>query len=446
MNHVTKKDMLFISLMLFSLFFGAGNLIFPPFLGQSAGTALWPAMCGFILSAVGLPILGVIAVAKSEGLQSLSSRVHPLFAVVFTVIIYLAIGPFLGIPRAGSLAFEMGVQPFLPEETNRKIALFGYTFLYFGLGYWLALKPSKLVDRFGKMLTPMLLALISIIFVRALFHPFHSPADPIGEYAVNAFTKGFLDGYSTMDTIAALNFGIVIAMALKQKGLTDSAKIVSSSIRAGIVTGLLLTIIYVMLAYLGSVNQSSAENGAQTLTNVVFTLFGPFGAILLGLVFTLACLTTSVGLLTSCSQYFEQLVPKVPYCIWITVIALFSLIVANLGLTKILQISVPVLTAIYPIAIVLIGLAIAHSFFKGYRAVYIFTTLSVSIVSVTDAWMQSGFSASMLGEFVKSLPLYNLGFSWICPAVAGATVGVTMKFLFPWKVEKELVNYSNRVI
>ena len=162
MNNLSKKDLVLVSLMLFSLFFGAGNLIFPPFLGQSAGNATWITILGFFITAVGFPVLGVIAVAKSSGIHKLASRVHPLFATVFTVLIYLSIGPGLGIPRAGSLPFEMAVRPFLPEGfISHEVALFIYTFLFFAVAYWLCLTPSKLVDRMGKVLTPALLILIS---------------------------------------------------------------------------------------------------------------------------------------------------------------------------------------------------------------------------------------------------------------------------------------------
>ncbi|MBA4536153.1 branched-chain amino acid transport system II carrier protein [Bacillus aquiflavi] len=429
MERLSKKDMLFISLMLFSLFFGAGNLIFPPFLGQSAGTSLWASMAGFILSAVGLPILGVVAVAKANGLHSLASRVHPLFAAIFTFIIYLAIGPFLGIPRAGSLAFEMGVSPFLPKDMNLTFALFIYTFVYFGLSYWLALSPSKLVDRFGKLLTPIILLLILFIFVRALTHSFGAPASPTADYAKMPFAKGFLDGYLTMDTIAALNFGIVISLTLKQKGVSQSKQIVSYSIRAGLLAGLVLTLIYVMLGYLGTNNHGTTENGAQTLTQVVLTLFGSSGAVLLGVVFSLACLTTSVGLITSCSQYFTTIIPKVKYRTWVTILTGSSLVFANLGLTKILLISVPALTAIYPIAITLIILTLLNDLFGGSRTVYATTTLFVSIVSISDAFIQSEVNLGPINTLIQSLPLYIFGFNWLVPAAVGALIGFIIKTL-----------------
>lgn len=436
MKRLSKKDMLFISLMLFSLFFGAGNLIFPPFLGQSAGTAFWPSMIGFILSAVGLPILGVVAVAKANGLHSLASRVHPYFSVIFTLIIYLAIGPFLGIPRAGSLAFEMGVSPFLPKDMNLTLALLFYTLLYFGIAYWLALSPSKLVDRFGKLLTPAILLLILIIFIRAFTHPFGDPASPTADYAVMPFAKGFLDGYLTMDTIAALNFGIVITLTLKQTGVSNSKQIISYSIRAGLLAGLVLTLIYMMLGYLGSVNHGTTENGAQTLTQVVLTLFGSKGAILLGVVFSLACLTTSVGLIASCSQYFTTIIPKVKYRTWVTILSGSSLVFANLGLTKILLISVPALTAIYPIAITLIILTLMNDLFGGHRVVYAITTLFVAIVSISDAFIQSGVYLGPIHTFTTSLPLYPFGFGWLVPAVTGSLIGLVLKTFKKWQTTK----------
>ncbi|MED0668447.1 branched-chain amino acid transport system II carrier protein [Bacillus badius] len=437
MKYLSKKDMLFISLMLFSLFFGAGNLIFPPFLGQSAGTSLWPSMAGFILSAVGLPILGVVAVAKANGLHSLASRVHPFFSAIFTSMIYLAIGPFLGIPRAGSLAFEMGVSPFLPKEVNLTLALFIYTFVYFGLSYWLSLSPSKLVDRFGKLLTPVILLLILIIFVRALIHPFGSPASPAAGYAAMPFAKGFLDGYLTMDTIAALNFGIVISLTLKQKGISHPKQVVSYSIRAGLLAGLVLTFIYMMLGYLGAINHGTTENGAQTLTQVVLALFGSSGAILLGIVFSLACLTTSVGLITSCSQYFTTVIPKVKYRTWVTVLTGSSLIFANLGLTKILLISVPALTAIYPIAITLIILTLLNELFGGYRSVYAITTFFVSIASISDALIQSGINLGPISIMIKSLPLYTSGFGWLVPALIGVLIGLIVQIVNKQQLRKK---------
>ena len=430
-----RRKLLLVGLMIFSMFFGAGNLIFPPQLGQLSGTNTMVSLVGFLISAVGLPILAIAVVAKSGGLHILASRVHPRFAFAFTILIYLSIGPFLGIPRAASLAFEIGISPFLPNTVGgSNLPLFIYTLVYFGIAYWLCMSPSKLVDRFGKVLTPL-----------GVFEA------PIGDYAQFPLLKGFLDGYMTMDAIAALNFGIVISLALKEMGVTEEKKLVSNTIIAGVIAGLLLAIIYGMLAYLGAVSQTrfgTTKNGAQILTNVVFYLFGQKGSILLGVIFSLACLTTSVGLLTSCSQYFAKLMPKVSYRSFIALLSVSSMIFANVGLTQILKFSVPILTAIYPMAIVLMVLALLNNLFKGNSYVYLFAMICTSFVSILEALGQFGLKINIL----YSLPFYLKGLSWIIPAVVGAILGFIYGKLsndmspVKWTVFSRINSFVRRII
>lgn len=431
-ENLSKKDLLLIGLMLFSLFFGAGNLIFPPFMGEAAGEKTWIVLLGFFITAVGFPVLGVIAVAKSGGLTNLAKRVNPVFATVFTVLIYVSIGPGLGIPRAGSLPFEMAVAPYLPESVSLKLALFVYTLVFFSVAYWLSLSPSKLVDRMGKILTPALLALILIMVVGSFVKPLGSYEVAVNGYETSSFFKGFLDGYLTMDTIAALNFGIVIALAIKSKGVTDEKKVVKLSIKAGIMAGGLLAFIYAMLAHLGASSRGmfgSSENGAQTLTNVTTYIFGKPGAVLLALIFTLACLTTCIGLITSCSQYFTTLNKKISYEKWVVILTVFSLLSANMGLTKILSISVPILNAIYPIAIMLIVLAMLDFIFKGNKYVYGLTILFTGVVSVIDSLGQVGMKIDALTNMIAILPLYKEGLSWLAPAILGIVLGLILKFI-----------------
>lgn len=443
MNNLSKKDLALVSLMLFSLFFGAGNLIFPPFLGQSAGTATWITMIGFLITAVGFPILGVIAVAKSSGLHNLASRVHPLFATVFTVLIYLSIGPGLGIPRAGSLPFEMAVRPFMPEGLiSHDLALFIYTFVFFSVAYWLCLNPSKLVDRMGKFLTPTLLVLISVIFIASVFKPLGSYGEVTGNYISSPLVTGFLDGYMTMDTIAALNFGIVISLVIKSKGIKGEKAIVKNSVKAGIFAGALLIVIYSMLAHLGATSGGrfgATENGAQTLANVMLYIFGDGGGVLLAVIFTLACLTTCVGLITSCSQYFVTLTSKVSYKTWVRILALSSMILANMGLTKILEVSVPVLDAIYPVAIVLIVLAMCDRFLKENRVVYGVTIGITSVVSVIYALGNTSINVSFLQGMVKWLPLYDKGLGWVLPALFGVVLGFCLNSIINKVSSKDLL-------
>lgn len=427
MNTLSKKDLLLIGLMLFSLFFGAGNLIFPPFLGQSAGDKTWLAMIAFFITAVGFPVLGVVAVAKSGGLTNLAKRVNNVFAVVFTVLVYLSIGPGLGIPRAGSLPFEMVVSPYLPQTISKSFALFLFTFIFFSVAYWLSLSPTKLINRMGKVLTPLLLLLIAIIFLGSLFKPLGSYSAASGDYSTNPLVKGFLDGYLTMDTIAALNFGIVIALAIKSKGIEDEKTVVSISIKAGLIAGGLLVLIYSLLAHLGATSGfrfGVTENGAQTLTNVTTYIFGKPGAILLAATFTLACLTTSVGLITSCSQYFATLTNRISYKSFVRILSLSSMVLANLGLTKILAISVPVLNAIYPIAIMLIVLSMLDNLLKESSLVYKFTILFTGVVSVVDALSQVGFKLDFISDLFSKLPLYPQGLGWVVPALFGMILGL----------------------
>ncbi|ERI07511.1 branched-chain amino acid transport system II carrier protein [Aneurinibacillus aneurinilyticus] len=425
MNHLSKKEIILISIMLFSMFFGAGNLIFPPFLGQSAGDNLWLSLAGFILSAAGLPILGVIAVARAGGFSALAGRVHPSFAFLFPFLIYLSIGPGLAIPRAGSLAYEMGALPFLSANLKESpIALAVYTLAFFGVVFWLSLSPSKLVDRFSKLLTPLLLVMIAIIFIRSLFMPMNTLQAPKGNYAANPAFQGFLDGYLTMDALAALAFGIVIANTLKAKGVHEEKSLSVYMVYAGLGAGILLSVIYLALGYLGAVAPHAAEakNGAQILTLLMNHLFGAGGTMLLGLLFTLACLCVSIGLVISCSQFFNTTLPWLSYKGWATVLTVWSMAIANLGLTQILKVSVPVLGILYPVAIILIILALAHRYIATASVVYTITVGLVGLFSLIDI-VNTVFLAGKWSSSLSGLPLYSEGLGWIVPAIVGILTG-----------------------
>lgn len=439
MKELSKKDLVFVGLMLFSLFFGAGNLIFPPFLGQMAGDKVWIALGAFLITAVGFPILGVIAVAKSGGLENLARRVHPIFAIIFTILIYLSIGPCLGIPRAGSLPFEMVVAPYLPQGMSESLARLLFTLVFFSVAYWLSLSPTKLVDRMGKVLTPTLLLLILVVVIGSIFNPIGAYGESSGAYVDSPFVTGFLEGYLTMDTIAALNFGIVIALAIKAKGVNEEKYVISTSIKAGFIAGALLVVIYAVLAHLGAASGGrfgATTNGAVTLTNVITYLFGKSGAVLLAALFTLACLTTSVGLITSCSQYFATLTKKITYKNWVRILALSSMTLANMGLTKILSVSVPLLNMIYPIAIMLIVLAMLDKFLKENKLVYPLTILFTGIVSVMHGL--EGMGIELGAKLLGGLPLYTQGLGWVVPAVIGILIGVAASFVKGREKEESL--------
>ncbi|MGG2092959.1 branched-chain amino acid transport system II carrier protein [Bacillus sp. S13(2024)] len=427
MNTVSNKHIFFTGLMLFSLFFGAGNLIFPPMLGQNAGEHFWLAILGFLLTGVGLPLLTVIAIALSgDGMQQLASRAHPIFGIFFTVVIYIAIGPSMGIPRVANVAYEMGVSPFLSKTVaTGSLALFLYTVLFFAVVYWLSLNPSKLVNRVGNILTPILLLSISLLFVKSVFTPLGQTGPALQEYQSSPIFKGFMDGYLTMDTISALAFGIIVVNAIHAKGVKDKKAVALATTKAALIAATGLALVYVALGWLGvtSVSLGYAKNGGQLLTEVVQQLFGPFGLSLLSVIVTLACLTTCVGLVTACSQYFSTLWSKFSYQTFAATICALGLLVANLGLTTIITVSIPVLLVVYPIAIVLVLLSFFHKFFGGPQAVYILSLLGTAIVSIFDGFKQANLFIPSVMTFLEYLPFYKEGIGWLLPAIIGAIAG-----------------------
>ena len=422
-----KRKMLLVSFMLFSLFFGAGNLIFPPFLGQNAGETTPLAIASFLITAVVLPVLGVIVVAAFDGLDCLAGKVDARFAVVFTVLIYLSIGPGLGIPRAASVPFEMAVAPYLPENAPLKWCMAGYSLVFFVIAAWLALTPKKLVERIGKFLTPSLLVLLVFLFVNFLFRGDAGVAAAQETYAANPMVKGFLEGYQTMDTIAALNFGLVIAVTIRNLGVENKKSVMRYTVTAGLAAGTILSLVYLMLAYMGM--KSSAvypiqENGAWTLRCIVSQLFGGPGAVLLAAIFTLACLTTCVGLITSISQFFSGLTKKLSYRQWVFVIAGFSFLICNQGLNTILSLSVPVLNAIYPMSIVLIILGLCDSKIQKNCFIYPVTIAAVGVESVLYVLEQAKLPLGIIGELCHKLPLYSMGLGWVVVGLAAVLVSM----------------------
>lgn len=417
---------MFIGFMLFSMLFGAGNLIFPAYLGQAAGENVWQAVFGFIVSDAGLAVLGFIAIAKSRTFDDLVHRVHPIFALLFPIVIYLSIGPGLAIPRAGSLAYEMGVKPFLPNSMDSTpIGLFVYTVIFFSIVFWFAKSPSKLVDRFGKILTPSLLVLIFIVFIKALFTDLPSLKEASLAYKENPISQGFLDGYQTMDGVCALIYGIVFTNIFRSKNISEGTLQVKYLTIFGLICGLLLTFCYLIIAYLGaSVSvPGKVENGAIVLSTVLHQLFGTSGTIVLGLIFTLACLSVSIGLITSCAQYFSSIFPKLSYIKWAILLCVVSGFVANLGLSQILKVSVPVLGLLYPMAIALIVLGLIHDRLPfRQQPVYLMTIGLVGLFSLIEL-INSTFLNGSLSGVLSNVPFQMNGFGWVVPGLVGFIMG-----------------------
>lgn len=422
---MNKKDTLFTGLMLFSMFFGAGNLIFPPFLGVESGTSYWLAIAGFIVTGVGLPFAVLAAISLVEGgIQTIGNRVHPLFSIVFMVIIYLCIGPFLAIPRNANVAYNMGIKPFL--TTGSALYLFLFTFIFFTLTYTVSLNPSKMEKYLGKWITPILLLSMIILCITGftqLDAPFQTP---VADYQSGAFFKGFINGYNTMDALASLAFGIVILTAIQKKGVSSRKHLTIYTMKAAIIAGVSLALVYISLGFIGArmAGTGDYQNGTDILTSAATLLLGGGGKILLGFIFTLACFTTVVGLTTACGQYFSSLLPKINYRFIVLLITLVSFTLSNLGLNQILKVSVPFLEMAYPMTIVLIILSFFHRFFKGSRMIYGCALLFTGLITVINGLHSLGINMGALETFIQTLPFAKMGFGWIIPSLSGILIGI----------------------
>ncbi|MBQ3504480.1 MAG: branched-chain amino acid transport system II carrier protein [Oscillospiraceae bacterium] len=429
---LTRKQMIMISLMLFSMFFGAGNLIFPPFLGHAAGANTTAAILGFLITAVVLPVLGVVVVSQFDGLDRLGAKVGKHFSLIFTILVYVALGPGLAIPRAASVPFEMAVAPYMPKNANLTIWMLIYSLIFFAIALWLCLNPGKIVDWLGIILTPALLLLLLVLCIGFLLRGETAVAAPQTAYEATPFLQGFTEGYLTMDTLAGLNFGIVIATTLGSFGMTEKKSILRSTVWAGIFAGAILAVVYLMLTYMGMYSSAVypiQDNGAWTLRCIVSQVFGMPGAILLAAIFTLACLTTCVGLINSVSQYFSTLWKKISYRGWVYIITGFSFFISNLGLSTILSISVPILNAIYPIAIVLIILGLSHKLWEKNAYAYPLTVSGTTAVSVIYALDSAGMQLGFVTSAFRLLPGYGPGFGWL----SIAAVMLVISLLLPKK-------------
>lgn len=437
-----------IGTMLFGMFFGAGNLIFPIQMGQLAGTNFWPALIGFLITAIGLPFLGILAfgLSGSNGLRDLAGRVHPLFGTIFAVALYLTIGPFFAIPRTATVPFVVGFEPYI-NSAQSTIYLGIFSFIFFAIVYYFSLNPAKIIDYIGKYLTPAFLAFLFILIAIAIVKPMGDFHQPTGDYSNLAFITGFKEGYNTMDALASLAFGIVVISAIKSRGITNPKDIANATWKSGIFAMVLMVLIYGLITYMGASSVSAIgtyDNGGLIFAAVAQHYFGSFGAVLLGIIIVLACLKTSIGLITSCSEFFNHVYPKISYKWFVFILCAFSFTIANFGLNNIIQYAVPVLMLLYPLAIVLILLALCSPLFKHKQSVYAFAMLFTFAISFFDGYSSlvesvPGASLSLLESiklfYTETLPLYSIGLGWILPALVGVFIGV----LWPKSAKKTLV-------
>ena len=440
------RSNLLIGSLLFGLFFGAGNLIFPVHLGQLAGENTLSATIGFLLTGVGLPIIGVVASAlsRSESLYEMAKPVSKTYGILFTCALYLTIGPLFAIPRTATVAFEVGLTAFV-TEANLPLALFVFSLLFFATTLFYALRPGRILDWVGMYLTPAFVGLLSILIIATVVRPMGNPVNypALGDYAIQPLFTGIIDGYNTMDALASLAFAIIIISNIEKLGVTDPKRKAIETLKSGIVCLVGMGVIYSALAYMGATSLGSVESGANggiILASVSKHYFGLFGQVLLAAIVLVACLKTAIGLITACGQMFSEMFPNsLSYNQYAIAFTFVSFAIANFGLETIIQLSLPVLMFLYPLAIVLIILSLLNPVIKKQKTVYQWTiglTVFAALFDFINALPESIKEKGVLSEIIQVatyyLPGFENGFGWILPSIFGFIVGVIM-----WKVVED---------
>lgn len=447
-KNLSNKEMILISSMLFGMFFGAGNLIFPASLGINAGSNLIGAFIGLFISAVGLPLFAVAAlgISRCSGVFDLSSKVSRPYGKIFSIFLYLTIGPLFAIPRCASTSFSVGAVNLIGHG-NEKTSLAIFSLVFFIIVLLFALKPGKIMVWIGKMLNPVFLVFLAVLVIAALISPVNSLSAVLPSEAystgLKSFFNGFLEGYNTLDALAGLAFGIVVVNVVKKQGIEDPEKIASNTVKAGVFSCLFMGIIYFAITLVSAQSYEickSCADGGSVLGTIANHYFGNIGAWLMTAIVTLACLKTAIGLVTSCSESFIEIFPKGPsYRTWAVIFCIVSFGIANFGLSTIVAYCVPVLMFIYPLAITLVILALTSKHWGDKRSVYVWTTTLTLIAALFDfvntlsgTLRGSGFDNTAVLDSItafgaKILPFYNIGLGWICPAVIGFVIGLLIR-------------------
>lgn len=441
-KQLSMKQRVLVAGTLFGMFFGAGNLIFPVHLGQRAGANAISAMIGFVLTAVGLPILGVAAIGNthSDGLQSLANKVGEKYGYVLTIALYLTIGPFFAIPRCATTSFTTGIAPMLAENVSERVMLLLFSLIFFGFVLFFSLRPAKITVWIGKIINPLFLFFLAVLLITALVQPSISlwEVAPTKAYESGALFSGFIEGYGTMDAIAGLAFGIVVIDIIRSMGIKNDTAIAKDVLISGMMTGILMAVIYMAAIVIGAQSRGLfpvSDNGGTALAQIAKHYLGAAGSIILALTIILACLKTSIGLVTSCSDTFVRMFPNaLPYKVWATIFTVFSFVVSNIGLSKIIEYSMPVLMFLYPLAITLIVLALIGKLFEHDKIVYRCVTIFTAVAAIFDllkslpkeirTFLHLDGVITVVGEI---LPWFELNLGWVVPALIGFAVGMMIR-------------------
>ena len=408
------KDILLTGFALFAMLFGAGNLIFPPMLGYETSSSWIPTMLAFIITGVGFPFLGILSVSiVGNGIKDFANRVSPTFSKIFAIISILAIGPMLAIPRTGATAYEI---TFLHNGMNNTIYKYIYLICYFGIVILFSLRASKVIERVGKILTPILLLLLFLIIAKGIFFSGLSIKPDIYPYA---FKKGFLEGYQTMDTIASIAYAGIILKAIKNgRNLTQKQEF-SFLIKAGLVAILSLALIYGGFALVGAKMHSVlvTNDKIELLVKTTSYLLGNYGNLVLAICVAGACLTTAIGLVATVGEFFSSITSfKYEKIVIFTVI--ISFLLSILGVESIIRISVPILVFIYPVMISLIILNLFGKYIKNdyvYKGVVLFT----GIIGLIESLASIGITNTYTNSVLEILPFSDYGLTWLFPGLIG---------------------------
>ena len=433
MKIMIKKASL-TGLLLFGMFFGAGNLIFPPSLGALSGEQFWQAISGFVLSGVGIAVLAlIIGMLNPKGyVDEISHKISPWFATLYLVLLYLSIGPFFAIPRTATVAYEVGIAPML-SETTRGIGLNVFTLLYFAAAYFIALNPSKILDSVGRLLTPIFALLIVILVVLGIVtYDSNEPQMAMIDYAQNAFGTGFIEGYNTLDALASVAYSVVAVQTLKQLGFSSRKEYVSTIGLVGVIVALGFSLFYIGLAYLGNhfpipaeVMNSAMNKGVYILSQATQAIFGQSAQWFLAVMVTITCFTTTVALIVSTAEFFASHFPRFSYRTYATVFTLIGLGVANLGLNAIIQFSLPVLLILYPITIAIVMIVVVNKWLPLSKIGMQLTVALVTLVSLASV-LGEQFQISTVTEWVELLPFAHLALPWLVPALVGLGLALVL--------------------
>ena len=410
-----KKEVLILGFALFAMFFGAGNLIFPPSLGIDMGKDWLVAGIGFLLTGVGLPLLGVLAFTKVGRLEDFSVKISSRFNTLYCTALVFVIGPLFAIPRTGSTTFEMGVLPSF-SNVNPLVLSIITSIAFFGITLILVIKESKITDIIGKFLTPIILIILAAIAFLGITGNIGTPVD---KNITGVFAKGFVSGYQTMDALASVIFGVVIVKGLEGKGIVEEKEQRYFLSGSALIAAIGLGLIYFSLMYLGArvsgVGTFSTTSAALYLAEITL---GSAGKIAFGICVATACLTTSVGLVAIASDWFARFTP-ISYKMWSVIICVFSGVMAIGGVDFIIKLSIPVLCILYPVTIILILLNV---FGVKHVLVYRTATYTTLVVIILEEVFSKILHVTPVTNFLAKIPMAESGFVWVVPCLAGMAV------------------------